>query len=344
MYDVYYDLPLDYAKLIFREIMLAAIAKEEDQNRDTEPRTLVFNRPTTLSTGYPNARPLPARMLAYLGSEEGKLAYIRGHRTSELSPATPPPPARIGFQVGEEDQEKATEATTAKLPKKTKKKRLVKLVDKEKHKALTKDQEDVLREEPAEEEEVPLQRKRQRTLVFEIPEVEIPQQEKPPNPLMVATSIAKQIAQLYTMDIGATDTPVVVEDDTLLTSAEAFVASAALMSDNQTTSEVLVRNHNDPVGLDHPQSKHNIYLNVNIDSEGAKNSLAKSGPCVGLEVTLDTYVTKDEFKTFVDFVLRKLEELKSSIPPAPKEQNPNIVAEALKANTEALQELKKSCE
>ncbi|KAI3735689.1 hypothetical protein L6452_15197 [Arctium lappa] len=56
------------------------------------------HKPTTLKTGYPNARPLSTKLLTYLGSEEGVKDYIRGHMTPEPSPATPP---RVGFHVGD---------------------------------------------------------------------------------------------------------------------------------------------------------------------------------------------------------------------------------------------------
>ncbi|KAI3681416.1 hypothetical protein L6452_36211 [Arctium lappa] len=130
MYGIYYDLPLDYDGLIFREIQNAVITKQPDQDRGTEPKNIAFGRflglllgddligegklpaegkiiklhemkshkPTTIKTGYPEARPLSTKMLTYLGSEEGVREYIRGNRTPEPRPVTPP---RVGFKVGD---------------------------------------------------------------------------------------------------------------------------------------------------------------------------------------------------------------------------------------------------
>ncbi|KAI3715212.1 hypothetical protein L6452_22184 [Arctium lappa] len=148
MYGIYYDLPLDYAGLIFSEIQNVVISKQQDQDRGTEPKNMAFGRflglllgddliregklpaegkpiklhemmshkPTTIKTGYPSARPLSTRMLIYLGSEEGTRIYIRGYRTPEPSPATPP---RVGFQIRDvaiylrDEGEKVTEVEVA---------------------------------------------------------------------------------------------------------------------------------------------------------------------------------------------------------------------------------------
>ncbi|KAI3669568.1 hypothetical protein L6452_40808 [Arctium lappa] len=82
-------------------------------------------------------------------------------------------------------------------------------------------------------------------------------------------------------------------------------------------------------------------LNIFTGSEGAKDSLAKSGTCVVPEVTFETFVTKGEFKAFADMVFTKLDELKSTIS-VDSQANSQILAEALKANTEALNDLRQS--
>ncbi|KAI3758669.1 hypothetical protein L6452_06240 [Arctium lappa] len=102
----------------------------KDQDRGTEPKNIVFGRflglllgddligegklpakdktiklyemkshkPTTIKTGYPKARPLSTKMLTYLGSKAEVREYIRGNRTLEPRPVTPP---RVGFKVGD---------------------------------------------------------------------------------------------------------------------------------------------------------------------------------------------------------------------------------------------------
>ena len=55
------------------------------------------HNPTLHSYGYEVRRPLSNGLLEYLDGED-RLEYIRGHKTLDPEPATPP---RIGFQVGE---------------------------------------------------------------------------------------------------------------------------------------------------------------------------------------------------------------------------------------------------
>ena len=72
--------------------------------------------------------------------------------------------------------------------------------------------------------------------------------------------------------------------------------------------------------------------------EGAIDSMAKSGPCVGSDDPLSNFVTKEEFTIFATKLFSKLDELKGSIP-APVSA-PNPIAEALKANTDEVNALK----
>ncbi|KAI3692473.1 hypothetical protein L6452_32289 [Arctium lappa] len=479
MYGVYYDLPLDYATLIFKEIRNAVIAKQEDQGEGKLPTEgkmikvydMKSHKPTVLQSGYPGARPLPARILAYLNSEDGVRTYIRGHRTPATSPATPP---RVGFQVGEiaiylrieigegvvvrtEDDEGAevqTEVVGEKREKKLKKKRTPKkrvaeeeapksptevAKPKKKAKKLTKatTSEPIPSpavSEPAESEQ-PLQRRRRKAQVIESSE------ERPSSPLRVAMDIAEEIQKLHSRTLGefadfavtdvtglsSSDDEVLVQrgietgphspnpaqtirtedipsssvppsgetkttspsqkgesvalrvhlpQDTSLSHTEVFVTSVTHMSDTQTTSELVVREHDDFVALKQPQDPFNIDLKgvsepspkervdrtsigassvehrglegnppeliIKTGSEGAKDSLAKFGTYVVLEVTSDTFVTKAEFKAFADMVLKKLDELQSSIS-RESQDNSHIFAEALKANTEALQALSSNC-
>ncbi|KAI3735404.1 hypothetical protein L6452_14900 [Arctium lappa] len=498
------------------------LGKQEDQERGTKPKNLVFNRliairlgdemigdgklpaegtitkvseikshkPTTLSTGYPGARPLPAKLLMYLGSEEGRLAYIRWHTTPEPNPATPPHAPRKEVdevkeatkpkkkkkkkakvvteeakakttvaedvkpmkekkkkakrprtETKEATKEKAIEASAEGPSKKLKKKKLVKLADKDKSKVSAEAHLNVSEKEPVDENEEPLQRRRKRVLIFESPKVEIPQQEeeRPQSPLLVATNIAREVLQQCKVDLGVTNFSMEVEDLTGLPSSDeeeegekwkeeksleeniggkdaectppnhtpraslihihadlvqrdieigphspnpnqpirteeilfssvphisgeaqstpssqkdgrAVISVHSSQNTTQTSAEAfstLIENlrrdtESSPKRIDDRTSIEDsskelrrlegnpIDPNAKTSSEGANNSLAKSGPCVGPDVTLSTFVTKDEFKACADTVSQNLEDLKSSIPTAPKEpEDPNIVAEAL---------------
>ncbi|KAI3697955.1 hypothetical protein L6452_31061 [Arctium lappa] len=561
LYGIYYDLPLDYAGLIFREIQNAVISKQQDQDRGIEPKNIVFGRflglllgddligegklpaedkiiklyemkshkPTTIKTGYPEARPLSTKMLTYLGSKEDVREYIRENRTPEPCPVTPP---RVGFKIGaivvylrDEGVRTEVEAAEAKVSKKesplvrgkgserktkkkNKKKRVaevetpkslaaeekateetaeIRVSEKKKRKLRTlAEKEKILealkqkrtdldeylaaRTEPAEGQTKPLQKAR-RVLVLE----ESPK-DKPQCPIQVASAIAREVSLQYSGGLGETmemeiddvtgssqsedeeeepskksleeretkdafgtppkptpcathtSTPAVLaqrgietgphspnpgqairaEDipssfvppsgetkttspskkgdsvalrvhspqDTSLPHTEVFVTSVTHKSDTQTTSELVVKAHDNSVALEHPQDPFNISLkgvsepspkecvdrtsigassvkhrglegnppelNIKIGSEGAKDSLAKSGTCVVPEVTSDTFVTKGEFKAFADMVLTKLDELQSSIS-RESQANSQIIAETLKANNEALQALNTNC-
>ncbi|KAI3758813.1 hypothetical protein L6452_06385 [Arctium lappa] len=223
------------------EIKNAVIAKQEDQARGTEPKNLVFHRffaillgdaligegklptegkmikvydmkshkPTVLKSGYPGARPLPARILAYLNSEDGVKTYIHGHRTPEPSE---------GAAVRTEEAEGAevrTEAVVEKREKKLKKKRTPKkrvaeeeapksptevAKPKKKAKKLTKAATSELVpspdvSEPAESEQPP-QSRRRKAQVIESSE------ERPSSPLRVAMAIAEEVQKLHSGTLG----------------------------------------------------------------------------------------------------------------------------------------------
>ncbi|KAI3718366.1 hypothetical protein L6452_19233 [Arctium lappa] len=204
MYGMYYDLPLDYATLIFREIRNAVIAKKQDQARGTEPKNLVFNRFFALLLGDAliGERKLPV---------EGEGAKVR-------------------TEEGEET-EVQTEAVVEKREKKHKKKRTPKkrvaeeetpksptevVKPKKKAKKLTKEATSELVpsldvNEP-EESEQPLQRRR-RKVVIESSE------EKSPSPLHVAMDIAMEIQQQHFVGLGETAN-IEVQDVTGLSSSE----------------------------------------------------------------------------------------------------------------------------
>ncbi|KAI3681477.1 hypothetical protein L6452_36275 [Arctium lappa] len=396
------------------------------------------HKPTVLQSGYPGARPLPARILAYLNSEDGVKTYICGHKTPAPSPATLP---RVGFQtevMGEKREKKLKKKITPKkrvaeeeapkspteVAKPNKKaKKLTKATTSEPIPSPS-------MSEPAESEQ-PLQRKRRKAQVIESSE------EWPSSPLRVAMAIVEEIQKLHSgtlvefSDFAVTDvtglsssddegqriTEEIGEKDALgtppkqtpsathtstppkpsgqriffhplchhprklkpphhLKRTEVFVTSVTHKSDTQTTSELVVREHDDYVALEQPQDPFNIDLKgvsepspkervdrtsigassmehrglegnppeliIKTGSEGAKDSLAKSGTYVVPEVTSDTFVTKAEFKAFADMVLKKLDEFQSSIS-RDSQDNSQILAEALKANTEALQTLSTNC-
>ncbi|KAI3729591.1 hypothetical protein L6452_18252 [Arctium lappa] len=161
--------------------------------------------------------------------------------------------------------------------------------------------------------------------------------------------------------------------NTPLTSLEAFIASDAHKSETKSTSEVLVRKHDDSAGLDHPQSpliKTQVLdsessleklddrtsvddspsighrgsdgnpkePNIKTSSLGAKDLLAKFGSCVDLEDDSSSPVTKVEFKAFVDGVYVALGELKSLAKGkedvAAKTKNAETVAELKKTTAQ----------
>ena len=70
--------------------------------------------------------------------------------------------------------------------------------------------------------------------------------------------------------------------------------------------------------------------------------MAQSGPCVGPDVPQNTYVIKEELKTFAIEVFRRLDELKSSIPVPVPEPSVNPIVEALKAPSEDVKNLRAS--
>ncbi|KAI3759538.1 hypothetical protein L6452_07425 [Arctium lappa] len=475
----------------FREIQNAVISKQRDQDRGTKPKNIVFgcflglllgddligegklpaedktiklyemksHKPTTIKTGYPKFRPLSTKMLTYLGSKEEVREYIRGSRTPEPCPVTPP---RVGFKVGDivvylRDEGVRTEVEAAeanvsekenplvrgegserKTKKKNKKKRVaevetpkslaaeekatkesteIRVYEKKKGKLRTlaekeqilealrqkrKDLDEYLaaRTAPAEGQTKPLQKARRALVLAESPE------DTPQSPIQIASAIAREVSLQYSGGLGETvemeiddvigrsqsedeeeepskksleerekkdaigtppkPTPSATHTstptDTSLPHTEVFVTSVTHKSDTQTTSELVVREHDDSVALEQPHDPFNIDLKgvselspkervdrtsigassvehrglegnppeliIKTGSEGAKDSLAKSGTCVVLEVTSDTFVTKAEFKAFADMVLKKLDELQSSIS-RESQANSQILAEAL---------------
>ncbi|KAI3681392.1 hypothetical protein L6452_36186 [Arctium lappa] len=130
--------------------------------------------------------------------------------------------------------------------------------------------------------------------------------------------------------------------DTSLPHTEAFVASVTHISDHPTASELAEKEHNNDSFVEHRGLEGNPpNLNIILGFEGAKHSLAKSGTCVVPEVTSDTFITKSEFKAFVVMVFQKFDELKSSVTKE-SQANSQALAEALKANAEALKALHQS--
>ena len=135
MYGIYFNLPLDFAQLIFDDIVGQIKKKCAAQNSTTikkkpqkkDPVNLILQRffglcfsdqlardlapaeplakyfplrefkPTAHVLGYANPRPLSKAMLKSLDRETRK-AYRRGNRRPEPVPVTPP---RIGAQLGE---------------------------------------------------------------------------------------------------------------------------------------------------------------------------------------------------------------------------------------------------
>ncbi|KAI3702114.1 hypothetical protein L6452_27814 [Arctium lappa] len=260
MYGIYYDLPLDYAGLIVREIQNVVISKQQDQDRGKEPKNIVFGRflglllgddligegqlpaeaktiklyemkshkPTTIKTGYPEARPLSTKMLTYLGSEEDVRKYIRGNRTPEPRPVTPP---RVGFKVGDiivylrdegvrteveateakveplkslAAEEKAIEETAETRVSEKKKRKLRTLAEKEqilealKHKRKDLDEYLAERTEPAKGQTKPLQKAIRAIVLEESPE------GKPQSPIQIASAIARELSLQYSGGLGET--------------------------------------------------------------------------------------------------------------------------------------------
>ncbi|KAI3718541.1 hypothetical protein L6452_19418 [Arctium lappa] len=453
MYGIYYDLPLDYAGLIFREIQNAVITKQQDQDRGTEPKNIVFGRflglllgddligegklpaedktiklyemkshkPTTIKTGYPEARPLSTKMLTYLGSEEEAREYIRGNRTPEPRPVTPP---RVGFQVGDivvylRDEEVRTEVQAAEVKKNETENPVVRGEGSERKKRKKNKKK---RAAEAEDLTKPLQKARKTLVLAESPE------DGPQSPTRIASAIAREVSLQFseglretvamelddvtgrsqsdneevepgkksleernikdafgtppkpTPSATHTSTPAVLvqrgieigphspnpaqtirtEDipsssvpssgETKTTSPSQKDESVALrvhlpQDTSLSHTEVFVTSvtHKNASSVEHRGLEGNPpELIIKTGSEGAKDSLAKSGTCVVPEVTSATFVTKDEFKAFADMVIKKLDELQSSISRESK-ANSEILVEALKANTEALQALSTNC-
>ncbi|KAI3669369.1 hypothetical protein L6452_40603 [Arctium lappa] len=203
MYGIYYDLPLDYARLIFREIQNAVITKQQDQDRGTEPKNIVFGRflglllgddligegklptedktiklydmkshkPTTIKTGYPEARPLSTKMLTYLGSEEEAREYIRGNMTPE-----PQVQATEAKKSEKENPLVRGEGSERKKKKKNKKTRVA----------------------VAEGQTKPLQKAR-KALVLPVS-----LEDGPQSPTQIASAIAREVSLQYSGGLGET--------------------------------------------------------------------------------------------------------------------------------------------
>ncbi|KAI3685590.1 hypothetical protein L6452_34839 [Arctium lappa] len=207
MYGIYYDLPLDYAGLIFREIQNAVITKQQHQDRGTEPKNIAFGRFLGLLLGDDLIREgkLPAEgdVAIYLrdegekvteveaaeaqvsererplvrgeGSEKNKKKKSKKKRTEDVEV---PMSSKKSKRTTEEEvpKEKAKEETAEiRVPEK-KKRKLRMLADKEQYvetirsrrKDLVEDL--VTRTEPAKGKKKPLQKAKRALVLEESPE------------------------------------------------------------------------------------------------------------------------------------------------------------------------------
>ncbi|KAI3715210.1 hypothetical protein L6452_22182 [Arctium lappa] len=331
MYGIYYDLPLDYVGLIFREIQNAVISKQQDQDRGTEPKNMAFGRFRGLLLGDD-----------LIG--EGKLP-------AEVSERERPSVRGEGSEKKKKKKSKKKRTEDVDVPKSSKK-----------SKKATEEAAEI-RNRTCRGQKKPLQKAKRALVLEESPEY------KPQSLIKVASAIAREVylhathtstpAVLvqtgietgphspnqtladWTEDIPSSSVPPSGETKSTTPSQKGDSVVLRVHSPEDTTLPLIENFHRCfPCGTSRIGRK-SSRANISTGSEGAKDSFAKSGTFDVPEVTPDIYVTKGEFKAFADTVLQKLDELKSSVS-RESQAHSEFLAEALKANTDALNALRQS--